>query len=176
MPDKKCPACEQIFDLTSFEGLPLDERCRNCIPTDVAMALYDKRIQEAGHTMAQILDANDHGVSLKPLERMVSLAYDNWGGANAFMGDVVQWIRDLAITPKGKASALSNAMKLLNLHAKVDRMRLDEDFKRMDDATLRETVKLKLMALFAEASIDDAKKKAKGQLLGGDDPTSENFG
>ncbi len=115
-------------------------------------------------------------MSLKPLERMVNLAYDSWGGPNAFMNDVVQWIKDLSVTPKGKSSALSNAMKLLNLHAKVDRMKLEDNWKSMDDDTLRATLKIKLMALLTEAQTDEAKKKAKGTLLGNDDPTSENWG
>ncbi len=140
------------------------------------MGLYDRRVQEAGHTVAQILDANEHGISLKPLERMVNLAYDSWGGPNAFMVDVVQWIKDLSATPRGKAAALSNAMKILNLHAKVDRMKLEDDWKQMDDTTLRATLKIKLMALLSEAQTDEAKKKAKEHLLGTDDPTSENWG
>lgn len=162
----KCPSCKKELPSVEFTGLPLDQRCRSCIPPEAAMSLYDKRVQEAGHTVAQILDANEHGMSLKPLERMVNLAYDSWGGPNAFMTDVVQWIKDLSVTPKGKSSALSNAMKILNLHAKVDRMKLEDNWKQMDDDTLRATLKIKLMALLTEAQVDDAKRKAKDHLLG----------
>lgn len=174
MPDGliKCPQCRKELPQTSFAGLPLDERCRDCIPPDTAERLYDKRIQEAGHAVAQILDANEHGMSLKPLERMVNLAYDAWGGPNAFMTDVVTWIKDLAISPKGKGSALSNAMKLLNLHAKVDRMKLEDNWKQMDDDTLRATLKIKLMALLTEAQLDQGKKEAKGKILGDMDDAS----
>lgn len=165
----KCTGCRKELPATSFAGLPLDTRCRDCIPPDTAMEIYDKRVQEAGHTVAQILDANEHGMSLKPLERMVNLAYDSWGGPNAFMTDVVQWIKDMAVNPKGKATALSNAMKILNLHAKVDRMKLEDNWKTMDDDTLRATLKIKLMALLAEAQTDEGKKRAKDHLLGDDD-------
>lgn len=162
----ECPACKKDKGPEHFHGLPLDVRCKDCIPPDTAMAIYDKRVQEAGHTLSKILDANEQGISVKPLERMVSLAYESWGGPNVFMKDVVTWIQELGNNPKTKGVALVNAMKLLNLHAKVDRMRLDEDFKRMDDDTLRESIKLKIMALFAEASNEEAKAKAMKSILG----------
>ncbi len=166
MPEIHCPACDKPWPSTDFECLPLDNRCRRCIPSDVAMRLYDKRVQQAGHTMAQILDANSHNVSLKPLETMVSLAYDCYGGPRAFMEDAMNWIKDLALTGRGKGVAVSHMMKLLQLHAKVDRMRLDEDFKRMDDETLRATIKMKMMALFAEAATEEGKKTAMKTILG----------
>jgi len=165
----KCPACKKIKEQAHFHGLPLDQRCVECIPSDIAMVLYDKRVQEAGQTVAAIFDASDQGVSLRPLETMVALAYDAFGGPHIFMRNVVQWIEELSTNPRTKGIALTNAMKLLGLHAKVDRMRLDEDFKRMDDETLRATLKIKLMALATEAMADEAKAKAIKNVLGGDD-------
>lgn len=165
----KCPACKKEKEQAHFHGLPLDQRCVECIPTDTAMVLYDKRVQEAGQTVAAIFDANDQGVGLRPLETMVSLAYDAFGGPHVFMKNVVQWIEELGSNPRTKGAALTNAMKLLGLHAKVDRMRLDEDFKRMDDETLRATLKIKLMALATEAMADEAKKSAVKSILDNDD-------
>jgi hypothetical protein len=165
----KCPQCKKELPLTSFRGLPLDQRCDDCIPEDVKWSLYDKRVQEAGQTVASILDASEHGMSLKPLERMVTLAYDAFGGPNVFMENVAQWMKDLSATPKGKGAALNAAMKILNLHAKVDRMKLEDDWKQMDDTTLRATLKIKLMALLSEAQTEQAKKIAKDQLLGGEE-------
>lgn len=161
-----CPQCGQSYPITSFGCLPLDKRCNRCIPVDMAMKLHDARVQEAGHVVAQLFDANDAGKGLKPLERMVSQVYDAWGGSAAFCEDVVEWIKDLAEQGRGKGSAVNAAMKLLTLHAKVDRMRLDEDFKKMDDETLRASIKLKIVQLFAESQEDEVKKVAKDKILG----------
>ncbi len=162
----KCPACQRERGTEFFHGIPLDQRCVECVPTGTAMELYDKRVIEAGQTVAAIFDANEAGVSVRPLETMITLAYDAFGGPHRFMKNVVQWIEELGANPKTKGVALVNAMKLLNLHAKVDRMRLDEDFKRMDDETLRATIKAKAMALAVEAMSDEAKKKAFKNILG----------
>jgi len=164
----KCPACNKEKGQEHFHGMPLDLRCKDCIPADTAMLVYDKRVREAGQTVAAIFDANDQGVSVRPLETMVSLAYEAFGGPHIFMQNVVEWIKELGNNPRTKGVALVNAMKLLNLHAKVDRMRLDEDFKRMDDETLRATLKIKLMALASEAMADEAKKGAIQSILGED--------
>ena len=152
--------------VTSFGQLPLDLRCTRCIPVDLAMKLHDARIQEAGHVVAQLFDANDAGKGLKPLERMVSQVYDAWGGSAAFCEDVVEWIKDLADQGRGKGAAVQASLKLLTLHAKVDRMRLDEDFKKMDDATLLATIKLKIKQLAKEAQEGLSKEDAIKKILG----------
>jgi hypothetical protein len=161
-----CHQCGQLLPITNFGHLPLDKRCNRCIPVDMAMKLHDARVQEAGHVVAQLFDAHDAGKGLKPLERMVSQVYDAWGGSAAFCEDVVEWIKDLAEQGRGKGSAVNAAMKLLTLHAKVDRMRLDEDFKKMDDETLRASIKIRLAALLAETEEESAKEKAVKKILG----------
>lgn len=168
MSDEKlfCPQCKEWFPKLNFGCLPLDIRCNRCIPTDVAMKLHDDRIKEAGHVVAQLFDANEAGRTLAPLERMVSQAYDAWGGSTAFCEDVVCWIKDLAETGRGKGAAVSAALKLLTLHAKVDRMRLDEDFKKMDDESLKAAMKLRIMQLFAETQEETVKQKAMKKILG----------
>lgn len=161
-----CPQCGLEKAITTFECLPLDERCSHCIPADTARELYDKRVQQAGQKLAQILDANEASKGLKPLERMVSQAYDSWGGPAAFMEDGVTWIKDLAANPRTKAAAVQAWHKLLTLHAKVDRMKLEDDWKQMDDETLRANLQLKLMALLAETETDKAKKDTIDKLTG----------
>lgn len=161
-----CPTCGQWKDLSHFSGLPVDKRCLDCVPTDEAARIWDLRVAKAGQTFAQLMDASGKGSSLKPLERMVSGAYDAWGGPQAFCEDIVTWIKELADTGRGKGSAINAAMKLLTLHAKVDRMKLEDDWKQMDDDTLRATLKLRMLELFAEAQSEQNKKQIKDEVLG----------
>lgn len=161
----QCPACKRVLPLTDFAYIPVDERCQACVPRDQAMALWDLKQQQAGQTIARILDSQDSYKTLKPLERMVSLAYDAWGGEHAFMEDVVEWIKDMGSHNKTKGAAINAVMKLLALHAKVDRMKFEDDWKQMDDQTLRDTLKMRMMELFAEASEDRAKKEALQNLV-----------
>jgi len=164
-----CPQCKEWFPKTHFTCLPLDLRCNKCIPGEVAAVLYDQKVEKAGQVMSKIFDQNPANASLRPLERMINGAYDAWGGPGAFCNDVVKWMKDLGDTPRGKSAAVSAAMKLMALHAKVDRMRLEDDWKQMDDQTLRDTLKVKMMALMAEAQTEDAKKIAKNKLIGHDE-------
>jgi hypothetical protein len=164
-----CPQCKEWHPLTHFNGLPLELRCNKCVPVEAAMLLYDEKVKLAGQKFAQTLDAAGTARSLKPLERMVQQTYDAWGGSAAFCEDVVSWIKDLASTGRGKNAAVQAAMKLLTLHAKVDRMRLEDDWKAMDDATLRETLKLKMLQLFAEAQAESTKKGFIEGVAGGND-------
>ncbi len=164
-----CPQCKEQRPTTSFECLPLDLRCNRCIPADTAMALYDARVQQAGQKISQILDASGAGANLAPVERMLSQAYDRWGGAGAFMEDVVGWIKDLAASGRGKGAAVNACMKMLALHAKVDRMKLEDDWRAMDDEQIRATLKVKMLALLSDGMLEDAKKSAVKGILGGND-------
>lgn len=161
-----CPQCKEWFPETHFMGLPLDLRCNKCIPQDAAMALYDQKAQLAGQTMAKIFDSAESAKSLKPVERMVSQAYDSWGGPAAFMEDWVQYVKEMAQNPRTKSAAVGAMNKILALHARVDRMKLEDDWKQMDDETLRATLKVKMLALMSEAAIEEGKKKGL-DLLGG---------
>lgn len=160
-----CPACKRNLPVTAFAYLPVDERCHACVPRDQAMQLYDLKVKQAGQVVAQILDGQDSVKGLKPLERMVSLAYDAWGGEHAFMEDVITWIKDLSAHQKNKGQAVNAAMKLLALHAKVDRMKFEDEWKQMDDEQLRNTLKMKMLELLAEAATDGARKEAVAALL-----------
>jgi hypothetical protein len=164
-----CPACKQHWPVTSFECLPLDLRCNRCVPVESAMVLYDKRVQQAGHVVSQLLDANDTGKGLKPLERMVQGFYDAWGGPAALCDDMATWVKDLAATGK-KAQAVSALTKILNLHGKIDRMKLEDDWKMMDDETIRATLKVRLMEIVSEgvADNDSKKKEAMKRIMGND--------
>jgi len=166
---RECPQCKSRRPLSAFEGLPVDARCNSCVTTGEAMQIYDQRVQMAGQKLSRILDANQAGKQLKPLERMISQCYDAWGGPAAFCEDVVGWIKDLADQGRGKGAAVNAATKLLALHAKVDRMKLEDDWKQMDDATIRDTLKLRLMELMAEAAEESGKKDALSYLLGQED-------
>lgn len=161
-----CPQCKEWYPETHFMGLPLDLRCNKCIPQDAAMTVYDEKAKLAGQTMAKIFDANDKAKTLKPVERMVTQAYDSWGGAAAFMEDWVTYVKEMAANPRTKPAAVSAMNKILALHAKVDRMKMEDDWKQMDDETLRSTLKLRMLELLSETAIEDGKKRGL-DLLGG---------
>lgn len=161
-----CPTCGQWKDKHHFGGIPVDKRCVDCVPPSEAAMIYDLRVEKAGQTFAQLMDANAKGGTLKPLERMVSGAYEAWGGPAAFCEDLVMWIKELADTGRGKGTAINAAMKLLTLHAKVDRMKLEDDWKQMDDDTLKATLKLRMLELFAEAQSEQNKKKVTSEVMG----------
>jgi hypothetical protein len=165
-----CPQCKQHWPKTNFECLPLDLRCNRCIPADTAMQLYDKRVQQAGQKLAQILDASESNKGLRPVERMLSRGYEAWGGEAAFMEDGINWIKSLADNPRTRSLAVAAWGKILALHAKVDRMKLEDDWRQMDDETLRETLKMKILELGSEAIEDQAKDKTKKFLLGEQPP------
>lgn len=164
----KCPQCDKDLPTTSFECRPLDLRCNRCIPQDKALELYDQRVKQAGTKLSRILDASAGAKGLKPLERMVTQCYDAWGGSAAFCEDVVEWIKDLASQGRGKGAAVNAAMKLLALHGKVDRMKLEDDWKQMDDATIQASLKMRLRELMVEVELEDGKKDTMGLLLEGD--------
>lgn len=160
---RQCPQCQKDLPVTAFECLPLDLRCNRCIPMHQAMDLYDKRVQKAGHTLAQVLDQVGAATDLGPVERMLGRAYDSWGGEAAFMEDGVNWIKELADNPRSKGMAVSAWLKLLYLHSKVDRMKLEDDWKSMEEDQIKARLKEKMTAMFAEITLEDA--KAKGMRL-----------
>lgn len=165
MPEKyQCPACKQFKELTHFSARPVDNRCDICLPPDQAMVAYDKKVQLAGNKWASMLSQAEKGTTLAPLERMLQAAYDEWGGTQSYVHDLVTWIKDLADCGKTNA-AVAHMMAMLKLHAKVDHMRLEDNWKQMDDATLKSTLQLKMMALMAEMDKESAKGETIDALL-----------
>jgi hypothetical protein len=162
-----CPQCKEWHPSTSFECLPLDLRCNKCVPTDVAMVLYDKRVQQAGQKISQIVDASE-GRGLRPLERLVDGIYDAWGGPQAFCDDAVAWAKDLAASGRGKGAALSFMAKLLAIHAKVEKTRVEDDWNKLTKAEIKARLTLKLTAILADEESGPAKKNAIKKILGGD--------
>lgn len=159
--------------MTHFNGLPLELRCNKCVPADVAMAVYDDKVKLAGQKLAQALEGIGGKQNLQPLERLVRGFYDVWGGEKPFLEDVVSWTKDLGSNPRTKGSALGICMKILALHSKVDRLKKEDDWKQMDDATLKATLTMRMMALMAEAEeegkIDSGKKGFLEGLTGTND-------
>lgn len=162
----KCPQCKEDRPVAAFEHLPSDPRCDMCITTAEAMRLYDVNREKAGKALARVMDAVKAGKGLKPLERMVSQFYDAWGGSSAFTEDLATWIKDLASNPRSKGAAVQAAMKMLALHGRIDRMKFEDDWRQMDDASLRQNLKLKMAQLLAEVSDGDGKKTALEHLMG----------
>lgn len=168
-----CPQCKEWKEKASFTLLPLDLRCQGCVAlsSDQAMELYDKKVELAGQKISQLLDGVEHARSLKPLERMLDMFYDQYGGGHVFMGDVVTWIKQIADKPGGKglSTAVAAAMKILQLHAKVDRMKIEEDWNQLSKEEIKTKLQLKMMAILAEAELPGVKKSAIKGLLGGND-------
>lgn len=171
MPDEPklvmCPQCKVKRPSTDFRNLPLDLRCHQCVPQAEAIALYDKNVQAAGKAVAQLFDATKGAIDLGPVEKMLTGFYGSWGGEHAFTEDVVRWIKNLGDNPRTRAAAVSASMKILALHAKADKMKLDEDIARMDDDALQKDINMRLLALMAPGMTEDTKKAAMKYLLGG---------
>lgn len=163
-----CPQCKGWFPPTDFECLPFDVRCKRCVPVDVAYNLYDKRVQLAGQKVAQIVDAADGGKRLRPLERMIDGIYDAWGGPQALCEDAVSWAKDLAASGRGKGIALGFISKLLAIHAKVEKTKVEDDWNQLTEKEIKARLVLKLAALQAEFDAPQAKKDAIKKILGQD--------
>jgi len=164
----QCPGCLAWKPVIEFDGLPVGEkRCQACVPVDQAMRIQDLRVKKAGQVIAKLFDANEAGKGLRPLEQMVSQGYDAWGGPVAFMEDVVTWIKDMGDHPKTKPQAVQAALKLLGFHAKVDRMKLEDDWKQMDDETLKATLIVRMTELLSGSTPESlAKGAALKAILG----------
>lgn len=165
-----CPQCKQTLPKINFEQLPLDLRCRNCIPTQVAAVLYDERVKQAGQKLAQIFDGVESSKNLRPVERMIEGVYEAWGGPAIYCQDLVEYIKALTTGPKKNYSAAVTAMgKLLALHAKVDRMKMEDDWKHMEEEQIRDRLKVKLAQLAAEVAFGEQKPEILKGLMGGND-------
>jgi hypothetical protein len=167
--DKKifCPQCKEWYDSTHFQCRPLDLRCDKCIPPEVRAILYDQRVQEAGKQVAAVVDAAGDARNLRPLERMIDGIYDAWGGPTALCEDAVSWAKDCAATGK-KGIALSFISKLLAIHAKVEKTRVEDDWNQLSKAEIKARLTLKLTAILAESEAPQVKKDAIKKILGRD--------
>ncbi len=159
-----CPECKTWYPATHFECLPLDLRCNRCIPVEAAMVLYDKKKEKAGQIIAQILDGSEGEKSLRPVERMLVDAYEAFGGPKVFMEKVMGWINDLASNPRTKPAAVNAAMKIISLHGKVDRNKMENDWRQMDTDTLRDALERKLRGILEEKAASAVKMAATKYL------------
>lgn len=174
--DRFCPGCKKKRASTSFEGLPLELRCNHCVDSDKMLQIKDLNIDLAGKKLGQVLDAAGKGMSLPPLETAVAGLYDVWGGPRGLFKDFYDWTQACAASKKYSA-AINAVVNILKLHAKVDRMKMEDDWKSMTDEQVRDKLKQKVSALIAEISVEDAKGEFRKKLEGGDDPcgtTSQN--
>ena len=168
--ERFCPQCKQQRPLTDFEALPLDLRCKACIPVDQALVLYDKRVQQAGNKLSQVLESAK-ATELRPLEQMLDGLYDAWGGAAPFCEDLVRWINEKAdeVGGKGRRVAIDSAIKLLQLHAKVDSLKIEEDWNQLSRDQIEERLRKKMMALWVEQNLPEEKANAIKHIMGGSD-------
>jgi hypothetical protein len=159
MPEKyQCPACQQFKDVTLFTARPVDERCDVCLPVDQAMVAMDKKVQLAHDKMAAIFDAVEKGQSLGPIERVLQAGYEAFGGEHQLMLKWAECVNNLMDTNKYHAAA-QNIMSFFKLHAKVDHMRMEDDWRNMDDAKVEATLQRKMKALMAKMERDEAETK-----------------
>lgn len=159
-----CPQCKTWFPKTSFSCLPLDLRCNKCIPQDAALKLYDDKLKFAGQQIGKLMDASDAGKGLKPLERMVDGIYDAWGGVNAFCQDAAEWCKDLA--QKGrKGQALQFMAKVLAIHGKVDKLKIEDDWNKMTKEEIKQRLALKMAAILAESKLPGVKDQILRNLM-----------
>lgn len=155
-----CPQCNERKPLTHFELLPADCRCTACVPLDVHRAKSQELVDRAQRKLAQILDANAKSAGLPALEQLINGLYGAWGGVNTFCHDIKDGF-DALVAQKKYKQAVDVQLGVLKLHARVDKMRQEDDWRQMDDDRLKESLQLQLMNLLA----DDEKLKAMGDLL-----------
>lgn len=164
-----CPACKTLRPKLDFECLPLDLRCKRCIPVDTAMELYDKRVQQAGQKIAQIVDSAGTARSLRPLERLLDGIYDSWGGVAVLCEDAVRWAKDMGENPRTKGQALKFITNLLAIHAKVEKTKIDDDWNQMSKDEIKAKLTLRLTEIMMQSEAPAAKQAAIKQILGGND-------
>lgn len=162
-----CPQCKERKPLTYFGHLPADNRCESCIPEDVAHSKSQELIDKAHRKLAQILDANEKAVGLPALEQMLHGVYSAWGGVSTFCHDIKEG-HDALVAQKKYNQALNAQLGIMKLHARVDKMRQEDDWRQMDDDRLKESLQIQLMSLLA----DDEKLDTLTQLMkaNGQDP------
>jgi hypothetical protein len=146
---RTCPACNEIKPLTHFEFLPADHRCTACVPVDVTSVNRQKLIDLAQRKLAQIFDANERAVGLPALEQLLNGIYGAWGGVNSFCHDIKDNYDSLVEQKKFNAAA-NVQLGVMKLHARVDKMKLEDDWRTMDDDRLKESLQLQLMHLMAD--------------------------
>jgi hypothetical protein len=162
-----CYQCGERKPITHFNHLPADKRCATCIPTDVAHAKSQELIDLAHRKLAQILDANEKAVGLPALEQLIHGIYGAWGGVSTFCHDIKD-SHDALVAQKKYHQALNAQLDVMKLHARVDKMRQEDDWRQMDDERLKESLQIQLMSLLA----DDEKLDTLTQLMkaNGQDP------
>lgn len=154
MPEKyKCPGCQQFKDSSEFNCRPSDQRCNVCLPADVAMVAFERNAELAGKKVAAIFDKVETAKSLGPVERLIQAGYEQWGGEQQFMHDWVACVKNLMDANKHHAAA-QNMMSFLKLHAKVDHMRMEDDWRNMDDDKVEARLKQRMATLMAKMEAD----------------------
>lgn len=162
-----CPQCKEWQPLTHFNALPLDLRCSKCIPITAALALYEDKVKLAGQKVCQLVDAADECRSLRSLSGMLEDFYDAWGGRMSLTADAVEWCKDLGSTPRGKAHALSFLAKVLSIHSKVEKTKVDEDWNKLSKAEIKAKLTVLLTDILARSELPEAKQQAIQRLIGG---------
>ena len=151
-PTRTCSACLEVKPTTHFDCLPADPRCRDCLPVDVARAKSQELIDLAHRKLAQIFDANEKDAGLPALETMIKSAYGAWGGTHTFCQDIKAGY-DALVAQKKYNAAVNVQMGLMKLHARVDKMKQEDDWRQMDDDRLKESLQIQLMHLLAVAAL-----------------------
>jgi hypothetical protein len=160
-----CQACKQQKPLDHFTALPFDHRCNVCLPPDTDIAvLRDKQADEARRRLAAVTDSVERHQSLEPVERLLMGIYGAFGGSHVFceyLAGGIKQLYEIKKTPQAVAASIN----LLRLNSKVDKLKAEDDWRQMDDATLKEALRMKSLGILAELAIDDAQKAALAILL-----------
>ncbi len=128
------------------------------------MATYDANVQLAGKKWAAVVDKVGKTTGLGPVERMLQSYYTEWGGEEQFAHDLVQCHKNLIDTNKFHAAA-QNMAAMLKLHAKIDRDRMEDNWRQMDDASVDQNLQKKMIALMAKMEADKAKRETIDGLI-----------
>lgn len=175
---RKCPQCQNVLPVMAFECLPYDVRCNRCVPLDQALAMRDRQLEGAQRNFLKLLDAS----GVKPsdntkLDQLLGGIFSSWGGAHQFCEDLVESIQCRRDRNPGDHNAINAMLKILALKGRSDQLKSEDDWRRMSDEQIKESIKLQALEMFAELAISSGRPDLMGQLLeaNGIEATPENL-
>jgi hypothetical protein len=161
-----CPECKKHRSKLEFEFLPIDARCKHCIPDQDYYDLREECKLQAARNFAQIVDmANVAAPNAPSINEFLGHFYEEWGGGRMFVHDLAMQLKTAMQLRPGSDAVIKNLLAIAKLTHSASSLQQQEDLARMSDEQIRERNKINALAVLSEVVQDDAKGKLLAELL-----------
>lgn len=159
-----CPQCNEERLVTEFEGLPVDKRCRECIPPYELPTLRERKLAAASTAFQNII-AKTRGKEPKipHLNQLLAGLFNKWGGVEPFVSQYYSIIQQLA--ERSPSSAANHFKEIFKLFRDASKMQQVDDINQMNEAQTRREMQLGAFEIMAKLTVDQAHKELLMRVL-----------